>query len=60
MVETNQILAVIEAMKMETSVAAPVSGKVKEVLVKPGQSVKSGELLIVIQPEETIEVPTDN
>ena len=59
-VETNQILAVIEAMKMETSVAAPVSGKVKEVLVKPGQSVKSGELLIVIQPEETIEVPTDN
>ena len=49
-VEVNQVLAVIEAMKMETSVVAPVAGKVKEVLVNPGQSVKSGELLVVVEP----------
>lgn len=51
-VEVNQVLAVIEAMKMETSVVAPIAGKVKEVLVNPGQSVKSGELLIIIEAAE--------
>lgn len=50
-VEVNDVLAVIEAMKMETSVVAPVKGTIKEVLVEPGQSVKSGELLIVIEEE---------
>ena len=48
-VEENQVLAVIEAMKMETSVVARMAGTVDEVLVKEGNNVKAGELLITIK-----------
>ena len=48
-VEENQVLAVIEAMKMETSVVARMSGTVDQILVTEGTSVKAGELLITIQ-----------
>ena len=48
-VEPNQVLAVIEAMKMETSVVARMAGTVEQVLVKQGQSVQAGELLVTIQ-----------
>ena len=48
-VEENQVLAVIEAMKMETSVVARMSGTVDQVLIKEGGSVKAGELLITIK-----------
>ena len=48
-VEENQVLAVIEAMKMETSVVARMAGTVDEVLVKEGGNVKAGELLITIK-----------
>ena len=47
-VEENQVLLVVEAMKMETAVVARRSGVVEEVLVEPGQTVKAGELLMVI------------
>ena len=45
----NQVLAVIEAMKMETSVVARMAGVVDEVLVSEGTNVKAGELLITIK-----------
>ncbi len=48
-VEENQVLAVVEAMKMETSVTAPCSGIVDQVLIKKGDNVKAGELLISIK-----------
>jgi len=48
-VEVNQVLAVIEAMKMETSVVARMTGTVDQVLVSPGSTVKAGELLITIK-----------
>ena len=48
-VKENQVLAVIEAMKMETSVVARMSGTVDQILVTEGTSVKAGELLITIQ-----------
>ena len=48
-VEENQVLAVIEAMKMETSVVARMDGTIDEVFVKPSQSVKAGELLLTIK-----------
>lgn len=47
-VEENQVLAVIEAMKMETSVVARMSGRVEEVFIQEGSSVKAGELLLTI------------
>lgn len=48
-VEENQVLAVIEAMKMETSVVARMNGVVDQVLVKEGSNVKAGELLFTIK-----------
>lgn len=48
-VEKNQVIAVIEAMKMETSVVARMSGVVEKVLVAEGTSVKAGELLIAMK-----------
>ena len=48
-VKVNDVLAVIEAMKMETSVVARMDGTVDEVFVKGGQSVKAGELLLTIK-----------
>lgn len=49
-VEENQVLAVIEAMKMETSVVARMAGTVEEILIKEGGSVKAGELFMVLKP----------
>ena len=48
-VEENQVLAVIEAMKMETSVVARMSGIVDQVFIGDGISVKAGELLMTIK-----------
>ena len=51
-VEENQIIAVIEAMKMETSVVSRINGTVEKVLVEENSNVKAGELLMTITPEE--------
>lgn len=48
-VEENQVLLVIEAMKMETSVVARMAGRVDKLLVRENTSVKAGELLAVIK-----------
>ena len=41
-------MLVLEAMKMENSITAPVSGTVTKVLFKDGDSVKKGEVLCLI------------
>ena len=48
-VKENQLVAIIEAMKMETQVLSPVNGSVKSIFVKEGQKVESGELLIMLK-----------
>ena len=48
-VKVNDVLATVEAMKMETSVVARMDGIVDEVFVSEGQSVKAGELMITIK-----------
>ncbi|WP_122789323.1 biotin/lipoyl-containing protein [Intestinibacillus sp. Marseille-P6563] len=48
-VEQNQVLLVIEAMKMETSVVARVDGRVESLLVSENTEVKAGELLAIIK-----------
>ena len=48
-VEENQTIAMIEAMKMETNITAPRAGIIEEINVQPGDTVKAGELLIVIK-----------
>jgi pyruvate carboxylase len=48
-VKEGQKLLVLEAMKMQSTVYAPVSGKVARRLVQPGQTVETKELLLVIE-----------
>ncbi|MCL2563082.1 MAG: pyruvate carboxylase [Oscillospiraceae bacterium] len=45
-VTINQVIAVIEAMKMETTVMSRVDGVIGDVLVQVGQPVKAGELVV--------------
>ena len=48
-VEENQALAVVEAMKMETSVTARMAGVIEEVLISENDTVKAGQLLMKIK-----------
>jgi methylmalonyl-CoA carboxyltransferase small subunit len=45
-IQPNDLLLVVEAMKMETNVTAPVAGKVKYIRVKPGDGVQVGQVLV--------------
>lgn len=45
-VAVNQVVLVMEAMKMETNVASPFAGKVKAVCVAAGEAVKAGQVLV--------------
>ena len=43
---------ILEAMKMQNEIHAPLSGIVSAVNCKPGDSVEANSPLVVIQPEE--------
>ena len=45
----GQSVVVLEAMKMENQIQAEKSGKVKEVKVKEGDTVGSGDVVVVIE-----------
>ncbi len=44
--EVNDLMVVLEAMKMETNVTAPIAGKVKSVNVSPRDAVKINQILV--------------
>jgi biotin carboxyl carrier protein len=48
-VAQNQIVAVLEAMKMENEIQSEVAGTVQSVSVKPGETVEGGQVLLVVQ-----------
>ncbi len=48
-VKRNQPLFVIEAMKMETTIAANDAGKVKEIILLAGSMVKADDLVLVME-----------
>ena len=50
-VSAGQVLAIIEAMKMEHSVVSPQDGVVSEVRVAIGDKVEGGELLVVVEDD---------
>jgi biotin carboxyl carrier protein len=47
-VTEKQPLAIMESMKMESTLVAPVTGKVSEICFTAGQVVEMGELIMVI------------
>ena len=47
-VKENQVLIIVEAMKMETSIVARRDGVVDSILTSEGSSVKAGELLLTM------------
>jgi 3-methylcrotonyl-CoA carboxylase alpha subunit len=49
-VAAGAVLVVLEAMKMEHSMAAPWAGTVKAVTVKPGDRVEEGADLVLLEP----------
>lgn len=48
-VKAEDVLAVLEAMKMEQSVLCPVDGTVSEIKVEAGSRVRAGEVLMVVE-----------
>ena len=48
LVEADQGLMVVEAMKMQNEIRASISGKVERIFVREGQAVAAGEPLAVI------------
>lgn len=51
-VEADQVVAVLEAMKMEHNLRAPRAGKISKVDISVGQTVSSDALLISLEADE--------
>jgi biotin carboxyl carrier protein len=48
-VEEEDVLLILESMKMEIPVEAPSAGRIAEIRVEEGQSVDEGDILVVIE-----------
>ena len=51
-VARGDVLAVLEAMKMEQQIIAPIAGKLTTVAVAPSQQVSARDILFVIEAEQ--------
>jgi biotin carboxyl carrier protein len=45
-VQNNELLLVLDAMKMEIKITAQAAGVVKSIVVAPGDAVKPGQILV--------------
>ena len=51
-VEEGQVILILEAMKMQNEIQAPVTGTVTAVNCEEGQSIEANLPLVVIEPVE--------
>ena len=51
-VEEGSVLMILEAMKMQNEVQAPISGTVAELNCETGDSIEANSPLVVITPED--------
>ena len=49
-IERGAKLLTLEAMKMQSNIYAPITGRVTKLHVAPGQHVEAKDLLVVIAP----------
>ena len=48
-VEEDDVLLIVESMKMEIPVEAPAAGRVAEIRVEQGQAIEEGDVLVVLE-----------
>jgi biotin carboxyl carrier protein len=48
-VKENDILFVLEAMKMKTNISSPQAGKIKAIKVKVGDTIEAGRVLLTFE-----------
>ena len=51
MLDEDDVIMILEAMKMEIPVEAPVDGKLLEIRVKEGDSIQEGQVLAVMEED---------
>jgi urea carboxylase len=51
-VAAGQVLAVLEAMKMEIQIASPAAGRVSRILVQPGGALRAGQAVLTLEVAE--------
>ena len=49
-VAEGDVVLILEAMKMQNEVAAPISGKITEIICKSGENIEANLPLVVIEP----------
>ena len=47
-IQEEETVVVLEAMKMETTIKTPTSGKIKNIFIKNGDKVQSGDPLFEV------------
>ena len=52
-VDVGSVVIVLEAMKMQNEIQAPISGTVISVSCEEGQAIEANVPLVVIEPDET-------
>ena len=50
-IKVGDVVAVVEAMKLENEVVSPFEGEIAEILVTKGQNVKAKDVIITIELE---------
>ncbi len=48
-VEEEEVILIIESMKMEIPVEAPCAGRIAEIRTAEGESVEEGDVLVVLE-----------